>query len=93
VSDKEDQRTDDAAGEESLQRLREQIPRQSFLELLPKRSLVKAAMLLLLLLAIVFFKGRAANIVRRITDIAMPPPANSDTPARVRLAPPKGVQP
>jgi hypothetical protein len=74
----------------------DEIPRQSVFELIPRRSLIKAGVMLLVLLAIVFYKGRAANVIRQITDVVMPggnAPAPDQVPARVRLAPVKGQQP
>jgi hypothetical protein len=67
-----------------------EIPRLGFFQLIPKRSLAKIVMLLLVLAGIVLLQRRSATIVRQITDIVMPQPAS---PTRVRLAPPEAPRP
>jgi hypothetical protein len=71
------------------------IPRQKLLELVPRRSLVKAVTLLLMLGAIVYFQqhaGRVAEHVNRTLGPLMGNPA-STTPAPRPATPKQPVQP
>jgi hypothetical protein len=71
-----------------------EIPRLGFFQLVPKRDLVKIAMLLLLLAGIILIQRRSATVVKRITDVVMPQPAGpAASPPRVRLAPPEPARP
>ena len=67
-----------------------EIPRLGFFQLVPKRSLVKIAMLLLVLAGIILIQRRSATVVKQISDIVMPQPARpAEPPRRLRLAPPE----
>jgi len=64
----------------------DEIPRKSFLELMPRGSLPRIATLLLILVAIVALQQNSTSIVKRLTDtlnVISPPPPE----ARVRMAP------
>jgi hypothetical protein len=71
-----------------------EIPRLGFFQLVPKRNLVKIAMLLFVLAGIIFLQRRSATVVRQISDIVMPQPARpAESSRRARLAPPDPSRP
>jgi hypothetical protein len=70
------------------------IPRLGFFQLVPKRSLVKIAMLLFMLAGIIFIQSRSSTLIKRITDVVMPaPPPAGGAPPPVRLAPTEPSRP
>jgi hypothetical protein len=52
-------------------------PRDSFLSLIPRRSLWKVAALLLLLLGVVYFRRRADRVAREMTKVINLQPSGS----------------
>lgn len=74
----------------------DRIPRKSFVELMPTRNLVRAAVLLALLLGIVTFQRRSGQLGKMIAETLFPPPparpateSTHRTAPTVRMAPPQ----
>jgi hypothetical protein len=68
--------------------------KKSFFELLPRRNLVKAVLLLLILGVIIALKLRSGIIVQNLTEtLNTLAPQRPATPPRVKLAPPPGSTP
>lgn len=57
------------------------LPRQKFLQMLPRRSLYKIAALLALLAAVIYFQRRAERVVRQMTNVISPERAAAPAPA------------
>jgi hypothetical protein len=59
-----------------------ELPRQSLLSLVPRRSLWKVAALLLLLAGVLYFQRRADRVAREMTKVInLSPPAARTAPA------------
>ena len=69
------------------------IPRQSLLELLPRRSLVKALTLLLMLGAIVYFQHHAGRVAEHLNRTMGPLLGGNSASSAPRSAAPTRPQP
>jgi hypothetical protein len=84
---------DEPAAAPARHRLRHLTERESksFLQLIPRRDLVKIALLVLVLVVVVTLQRRSGSIVKDLTRGLSGPPATQVAPReppRVRLAPP-----
>jgi hypothetical protein len=69
------------------------IPRLSFFELMPRRSLRKVVLLLFILVAIIALKRGSTRMVRSFTDVLYPEFQTESEAPRVRMGTPPAPQP